>query len=413
MFDKAVQAVSPAAVMPDAIPLAAGGRTVLVAIGKAAGEMMRVARLRAERPVEGLVVTRYGHLPAGPGDWRGMEIIEAGHPVPDRNSLRGAQRALELAHGLAAGDQMLVLLSGGGSAVAAAPAPGLTLEDKQRVTTALLHSGASIVELNIVRKHLSAFKGGRLALAARGAAVTTWIISDVPGGDFSLVASGPTLADPSTLADARAIVERYAVALPVAVQRALADPANETPERLGLSDAETHLLADGETALGAAARIARSSGRAVTNLGADLQDEARSLGTPHAYLAKALSDEGLPAVVLSGGECRVAAADSRSRGGRNLEYLLGLAIALDGAAGISAIAGDTDGIDGSSDAAGAMIFPDTLRRARTLGLEASDYLASNRSHDFFAAIDDLVVTGPTLTNVGDFRAILVDPKEGA
>jgi glycerate 2-kinase len=413
LFDEALRAVSPAAVMPASTPLAVEGRTVVIAIGKAAGEMMRVAQQRAERPLEGLVVTRHGHVPAEIRKMRDVEIVEAGHPLPDEHSVLGARRALELAHGLKAGDRLLVLLSGGGSALAAAPAAGMTLEDKRRVTEALLRSGASIDEFNCVRKHLSMIKGGRLAVAAIPAEIETWIISDVPGDDPSLVASGPTAPDRTTLAEARAILDRYGIRPSASITRALADPANETPppDSPALVRARVRLLAGSGTTLAAAARMMEAGGRTVTNLGHDLQEEARSLGAAHADLARALSAAGLRAVILSGGECRVTVANPDGRGGRNLEYLLGLAIALDGAGGIAAIACDTDGIDGSSDAAGALIFPDTLDRARRLGLDPSAHLATHRSHAFFEALGDLVTTGPTLTNVGDFRAIVIDQRD--
>ena len=414
LFDEARRAVSPAAVMPPNVPLAADGRTVVVAIGKAAAEMMRVARSRADGPLDGLVVTRYGHLPPIGEDWPGVEIIEAGHPIPDANSLRGAMRALELAQGLGADDRLLVLISGGGSALAAAPVPGVTLEDKRRLTQALLRSGAAIDEINCVRKHLSAIKGGRLAVAAGAAAVTTWIISDVPGDDPSLVASGPSVADPTTLESARAILTRYGLSMPANVSRALDDPANETPppDSPELTAADVRILAGATTAIDAAAHLAAEQGFVVNRLGDDLQGEARALAGVHAAVATEYARDGRRRLILSGGETTVTGAAPDSRGGRNLEYLLGLVLALDGTLGLCAIAGDTDGIDGTSDAAGAMIFPDTLARARTLGLDAAGHLAAHRSHDFFAALGDLVVTGPTLTNVSDFRAILVVPQAG-
>jgi hydroxypyruvate reductase len=410
LFEEALRAVSPAVVMPSEIPVSPHGRTLAIGIGKAAAEMMRVARLRARVPLEGLVVTRYDHLPRDGVDWSGVEIIEAGHPVPDENSLRAAVRALELAHELEPGDQLLVLLSGGGSALAAAPADGVTLEDKQHMTQALLRSGATIGEINCVRKHLSAIKGGRLAVAAGAARVTTWLISDVPGDDPSFVSSGPTIADHTSLEMAREIVARYAIVAPPGVERALADPANETPaaDSLGLAGGETRIIARARTALSAAAGLANARGITVTDLGDQLQAEARYLGASHAALARRLANDGQRRLILSGGETTVTVANAGGRGGRNLEYLLGLAIALNGAPGISALACDTDGIDGTENAAGAMVFPDTLERARTLGLDPAAYLLRNEVYDFFAALGDLVVTGPTLTNVNDFRAILID-----
>jgi hydroxypyruvate reductase len=410
LFEQACRAASPAAVMPATIPVAAHGRTLVIAIGKAAGEMMRVARQRAGLPLEGLVVTRYDHLPGEEIDWSGVEIIEAGHPVPDENSVRGARRALELAYELRAGDRLIVLLSGGGSALAAAPAFGVTLEDKQTVTRALLRCSATIQDINIVRKHLSAIKGGRLAVAAGPAAVTTWIISDVPGDDADLVASGPTVADSTTLEAARSVLARHGIDPPSGIAHALEDPANETPpsDSSGLSGAETLVLGGAKTALAAAARRAADQAIAVTDLGDRLQGEARALGACHADLARQLGGDNQRRLILSGGETTVTVANPDGRGGPNLEYLLGLALALDGAAGISAIACDTDGIDGTSDAAGALIFPDTLARGRALGLDAAEHLSVNRTHIYFAALGDLVVTGPTLTNVMDFRAILIE-----
>ena len=410
LFEQAVHAVSPATVMPDSLPPSPGGRTLVIAIGKAAAEMMRVAQFRSPAPLEGLVITGYGHLPAVDVNWPGVEIIEASHPIPDDNSLRGGRRALELARQLGPGDQMLVLLSGGGSALAAVPVEGITLEDKQQITRALLHSGASIGEFNCVRKHLSALKGGRLALAAGGARVTTSAISDVPGDNPSLIASGPTVGDPTNLAMARDILARFGITAPPRIAQALLDPANETPDpdSPALMGSEFHVIATARSALDAAAQLAIQRGVAVTDLGDRLEGEARTLGVEQARLTRALAGGAGQRVVLSGGETTVTLASPCGRGGRNLEYLLSLAIALDEQRGISAIACDTDGIDGSSDAAGAMIFPDTLARARAIGLDPGEHLARHASHDFFEALGDLVVTGPTLTNVNDFRAILID-----
>jgi glycerate 2-kinase len=319
-----------------------------------------------------------------------------------------AQRALDLACALGAEDQLLVLLSGGGSAVAAAPAPGVTLADKQATTHALLRSGATIAEINGVRKHLSRLKGGRLAAAAAPARVTTWIIADVPGDDPFLVASGPTVADRTDLAMARAVVAHYGIPISTSVARALADPANESPasDSPGLAEADVHILGGADNALAAAVRRAGERGLAVNGLGDWLDGEARQLGANHAAIAQSIGGQLRPALLLSGGETSVRLRGQSQRGGRNLEYLLALAIALDGAPGISAIACDTDGIDGASDAAGAMVFSDTLARASALGLNARDHLERHDSHAFFATLDDLVKTGPTLTNVGDFRAIL-------
>ena len=283
------------------------------------------------------------------------------------------------------------------------------------MTRALLQSGATIAEINCVRKHLSSIKGGRLAVAAGAADVATWIISDVPGDDPSFVSSGPTVADLTTLEMAREIVAKYAIDAPENVRAALDDPANETPspDSLGLAGGETRVIARARDALAAAGRLAAASGLIVTDLGDQLQAEARHLGASHAALARRLGRDGQDRVIISGGETTVTVVNKQGRGGRNLEYLLGLAITLNGAPGISALACDTDGIDGTENAAGAMIFPDTLARAVALGIDPAAHLAANNAYLFFEALGDLVVTGPTLTNVNDFRAILIDGSQSA
>jgi len=409
LFATAVDAVSAGTAMPREMPAASHGRTVLLAVGKAAAAMARIAVERIPVPVSGLIVTRYGHLDEGP-PLANFDIIESGHPVPDAQSVRAAQRALDMAQGLTAHDQLLVLLSGGGSALMAAPAPGVSLEDKQAVTRALLQSGATIGEINCVRKHISQVKGGRLALAAGPAKVTTLIISDVPGDDPSFVSSGPTVADTTTLEMAREIVGRYGIALPTSVTAALADPANETPsgDSLGLAGAETKVIARARDALAAASRRAEALGYLVTGLGDQLQAEARHLGAGHAALARRLSADGARRVIISGGETTVTVTNKKGRGGRNLEYLLGMAIALQGAPGIFALACDTDGIDGTDAAAGAVVTPDSLERAARAGLDPAQHLRMNNAYTFFEALGDLVVTGPTRTNVNDFRAIVID-----
>ncbi len=411
LFARALDAVTPENAMPASVPMSPHGRTAVIAVGKAAAEMMRVAQRRAAVPLCGMVVTRYGHLPVGGAAWPGVEVIEAGHPFPDENSLRAATRALQIAHELEAGDRLVVLLSGGGSAVLAAPAPGVTLADKQAMTRALLASGATIAEINCVRKHLSTVKGGRLAVAAGAAQVTTWIISDIPGDDPSFVSSGPTVADHTTLDQARDILTKYDIPVPVPIARALDDPANETPDpdALGLAGGETVIIACARDALGAAGELARSYDYMVTDLGDQLQAEAKHLGASHAALARRLARDGQRRAIISGGETTVTVVNPAGRGGRNLEYLLAMAIALDGSPGITALACDTDGIDGTEDAAGAMIFPDTIARARQLGLDPAAYLARNDAYLFFDRLGDLVITGPTLTNVNDFRVILIDP----
>lgn len=411
LFRAALRAVSAETAMPRALPVSAHGRTAVIAVGKGAADMMRVAQAHAApRRIEGLVVTRSGHLPDSSVSSPGIEVIEAGHPYPNAESVRAAERALALVGSLEAGDRLLMLLSGGGSALLAAPVKGVSLEAKQDLTRALLRSGATIEEINIVRKHLSRIKGGRLAVAAGHAAVTTMIISDVPGDDPSFVSSGPTVPDLSTLEMARDIIRRYAITLPPAVAAALQDPANETPapDSLGLAGAETIVIAKARGALTAAGAAARELGYAVTDLGDQLQAEARHLGASHAALSRRMARDGLRRGIISGGEATVTVVNKGGRGGRNMEYCLGLAIALDGAKGIWALACDTDGIDGTEDAAGAIVTPTTLARARALGLDPGAYLAENNAYLFFKALGDLVFTGPTLTNVNDFRVILLE-----
>ena len=410
LFDHAIAAVSPSRVMPRILPAPQLGKVALIAVGKAAASMAEVALDRIPQPSAALIVTRHGHLTDTISARQGVEVVEAGHPYPDAQSIRAADRALEIAESLEAQDHLLVLLSGGGSALLAAPADGLSLSDKQATTRALLESGATIAEINCVRKHLSRIKGGRLALAAGPARVTTLIISDVPGDDPSFVSSGPTVADHTTLEMARDILRKYAVPMPTAVLTALEDPANETPpaDSLGLAGVETQIIARARDALTAAGKQATAAGYVVTDLGDQLQAEARHLGASHAALARRLSVDGKPRAIISGGETTVAVQNSDGKGGRNLEYLLGLAIALDGAPGISALACDTDGIDGTEDAAGAIVVEDTLERARELGLDPAEYLRTNNAYLFFESLGDLVTTGPTRTNVNDFRVILIN-----
>ena len=413
LFEECITAISARHVMPPVFPpLRPPNRTLVIAIGKAAAEMAAIAGERLSGSVSGLIVTREGHgMEAGQRDPR-FELIEAGHPLPDAQSMAAAQAALEQASALEPGDRLLMLVSGGGSALMALPAGGVSLADKQAVTQSLLQSGAMISEINCVRKHLSRIKGGRLAVAAAPATVQTFIISDVPGDDPSFVASGPTVADPTTLADARDIVERYAIRAPKSVMDALHAPANETPspDALGLAGSEVRILACARDALIASAKLAESLGYQVIDLGDRLQAEARYLGTGHASLARRLAGDGQRRVILSGGETTVRVTNAQGRGGRNLEYLLGLAIALDGAPNIHAIACDTDGIDGTENNAGGIIGPDTLRRAAALGLDPHQALRDNQTYLFFKALGDLVVTGPTRTNVNDFRAILIEEQ---
>jgi hydroxypyruvate reductase len=349
----------------------------------------------------GLVVTRYGHgVPT-----RAIEVIEAAHPVPDGAGAEAARRVLALVADLGPDDLVLCLLSGGGSALLACPADGITLEDKQATTGALLASGATIAELNCVRKHLSAIKGGRLAIAAAPARVVTLMISDVPGDDPAVIASGPTVADPTTLADARAVIERYGISAPAAVSEHLNGDAR-------LARAEAVIAGAAKDALGAAARACETLGYRAIVLGDDIEGEAREVARAHADLAHQHAAEGGRMAILSGGEVTVTVR-GKGRGGPNTEYALALALALEGAPGITALACDTDGIDGSGDNAGAAIAPDTLARASALGLDPRAYLEDNDSYGFFAGLGDLFVTGPTHTNVSDFRAIVIDdPSRG-
>jgi hydroxypyruvate reductase len=361
--------------------------------------------------LSGVVVTRYGYaVPAGR-----IEILEAGHPVPDENSVIAARRMREAVHGLTPDDIVLALVSGGGSALAVAPAGAMTLADKQAVNSALLASGATISEMNVVRKHLSAIKGGRLAAVARPARIVTLVVSDIPGDDVAAIASGPTLLDSSTKADALDIVDRYALELPLAA-RAVLETAEDAPTGSDI-EADVRIIAAPRPALEAAARVAREEGLTPLILGDALQGEAREVGTVMAGIACSVARHCHPAappvVLLSGGETTVSIGNGPAgRGGRNTEFLLGLAVALAGAQDIWAIAGDSDGIDGTEDAAGALIGPDTLQRANAAGLDMRAFLAAHDSYTFFDRIADLVRTGPTLTNVNDIRAVLIGAGTG-
>ena len=410
LFDRAVAAADPKSCLPVHLPAAPAGRVLVAAVGKAAAAMAAVAADRLGPDVQGLVVTRYGHGLDTPPAAAGIEVIEAGHPMPDAAGQRAAARLLAEVSRLGPDDLLLALISGGGSALLSLPAPGIGLADKQAVTRALMHAGAPISAINCVRKHLSAIKGGRLALAAAPARVVTLAISDVPGDDPAMIASGPTEPDPTTLADARAVFDRYPVAVPDTVAQALADPANETPDAAALAAVERHtvIVADARTALAAAADAAGMQGWEPVVLGDAIEGEARDVARDHAALAQAYAARGGRWALLSGGETTVTVRNPSGRGGSNTEYALALALALDGAPGIRAIACDTDGIDGSGGHAGAVVGPATLARAREHGLDPRASLDANDSAAFFAALGDLVVTGPTRTNVNDFRAILVD-----
>jgi len=410
LFDAAIAAADPARCVPAHLPPRPKGRTVVVGAGKASAAMARAVEDHWPGDLSGLVVTRYGYaVPC-----RRIEIVEAAHPVPDAKGRDAARRILDLAKGLTADDMLLCLISGGGSALLALPAEGLTLEDKQAVNKALLRSGATIGEMNCVRKHLSAIKGGRLSAAASPASVVTLLISDVPGDDPAVIASGPTVPDPTTIADARAVLAKYGIDPPPAVRAHLERGADETPKPgdARIARVRTTLVAVPQGSLEAAADAARAAGVAPVILGDAIEGEAREVAIVHAGIARAVARHGhparTPAVLLSGGETTVTVR-GQGRGGRNAEFLLSLALALDGMPNVYAIACDTDGIDGSEDNAGAVVTPDTLARARALGLDAKACLANNDAYDFFARLDDLVVTGPTFTNINDFRAILVLP----
>jgi hydroxypyruvate reductase len=397
------------------------GRTLVLGAGKAGGAMAQAveALWPADAPLSGLVVTRYHHTPPRPeGLPARIEVVEASHPVPDAAGLAAAQRILALAQGLTADDLVLCLISGGGSALLTLPAAELTLEEKQRINRELLDSGANITEMNCVRKHLSRIKGGRLAAACAPAQVVTLTISDVPGDDPSVIASGPTVPDATTCADALAILQRYAIALPAPVARLLEQGALETPKPGdALFDGHrVHMIATPQQSLEAAAEVARAAGLDAHILSDEMEGESREVAKVHAALARAVARRGAPfarpCVILSGGETTVTVRKQpegtpRGRGGRAGEFCLGLAQALQGEPGVWALAADTDGIDGMEDNAGAFVAPDTLARATGMGLKVDHFLQRNDAYGYFSALHDLVVTGPTHTNVNDFRAVLV------
>jgi hydroxypyruvate reductase len=406
LFRAAIAAADPMLCVPPHLPAPPAGRAVVVGAGKASAAMARAVEAHWPGPIGGLIVTRYGHR----APTSQIEVVEAAHPVPDEAGLDAARRILSLSQGLGPDDLLLVLMSGGASALLTMPAPGLTLADKQAVNRALLASGAPIDEMNVVRKHMSAIKGGRLAAAAHPARVVTLAISDVPGDDPATIGSGPTVADPSTFAEARAILAKYAISPPPAVAARLAADDDETPKPGDprLARAETILAATARRSLEAAAAEARAAGYDILLLGDDLEGEARVLGAEHGRLARAEASRGRRLAILSGGETTVTVR-GRGRGGRCTEYLLGLALELDGLPGVHAIAGDTDGIDGSEDNAGAVLAPGTLARVRAVGLDPGALLLGNDAWTAFDGAGGLVVTGPTLTNVNDFRCILIDP----
>lgn len=411
MFDAAVAAAQPAICLPPHLPAPPRGRTLVIGAGKASAAMAQALERHWRGPLEGLVVTRYGY--AVPCER--IEIVEAAHPVPDAHGMAAARRILDMVQGLTADDLVICLVSGGGSALLALPLPGISLGDKQTVNRALLASGATISEMNCVRRHLSAIKGGRLAAACHPARVVTLLVSDVPGDNPIDIASGPSVADPTTCADALEVIRRYGIERPRAVHEALESGRGESvkPGDARLAAIETRLIATPRMALHAAAAVARQAGVPAMILGDSIEGEARDVGKVLAGIALQVARHGepvgAPCVLLSGGETTVTVRGG-GRGGRNVEFLLALGLALGGHPGIHALAGDTDGVDGQEEIAGAYLAPDTLARAWALGIKPKDALADNDGHGFFQALGDSIVTGPTRTNVNDFRAILVAPE---
>jgi hydroxypyruvate reductase len=408
LFQAAVAAADPAALIPRWLPSRPKGRTIVVGAGKAAASMAAAFESSWDAPLEGLVVTRYGYaVPCGR-----IEIVEASHPVPDAAGFGAAVRMLELVKGLGPEDLVVALISGGGSALLSLPAAGLRLEDKQEINQQLLRSGADITEMNCVRKHLSAIKGGWLAATAAPARVVSLIISDVPGDDPGVIASGPTIADPSSFADALRVVEKYGIEGPERVIAHLRRAAVETPKPgdARFEGHEHHLIATPQQALEAAARVAASAGVTPLILSDSFEGEAREVAKVMAAMARQVVryQQPLPApcVLLSGGETTVTVR-GQGQGGRNVEFLLALALQLNALPHVHALAADTDGVDGQAEVAGAVIDPTTLERARILGIDSAQRLAANDAHPYFAALRDQVITGPTFTNVNDFRAVLI------
>jgi len=408
LFDTAVASAQPELCVPRFLPAAPRGRTLVIGAGKASAAMARALEDHWSGPLSGLVVTRYGYeVPC-----RRIEIVQAAHPVPDEAGLAAAARMLALVQGLGPDDLVICLISGGGSALLPAPANGLTLAHKQAVNRALLQSGATIGEMNCVRRHLSGIKGGRLAAACHPARVVTLLISDVPGDNPVDIASGPTVGDPTTCADALAILQRYSIAVDPAVRTVLESGQGESvkPGDPRLAGKELCMIATPQMALEAAAQRARALGIPAHILGDSLEGEARDVGKVLAAMALQVRRHGqpfaAPCVLLSGGETTVTVT-GKGRGGRNVEFLLSLGIALNGEPQVYALAGDTDGVDGAEDIAGALLAPDSLERAWALGNKPREFLANNDAHTFFGALGDSVLTGPTRTNVNDFRAILV------
>lgn len=411
LMDAALKAADPGVQIPQNMPKPPKGKTIVIGAGKASANMARAFEQAWQGDLEGLVVTRYGH--AVPCEK--IEIVEASHPVPDAAGEQAAKRILEIVKAAGPDDLVVCMISGGGSALLALPGPGLTLDDKQAINKALLRSGATISEMNCVRKHLSAIKGGRLAKAAAPARMVTYLVSDVPGDDPAIIASGPTVADPTTGLEALEIIRHYQIDIPQAAEDLLRSTADETvkPDDTCFDGHETIMLSRPQDSLEAAASVARNMGLTPVILGDAIEGESREVAIMHAGIAHQVANHGQPAakpcVLLSGGETTVTVRGKGGRGGRNSEFLLGLLLQLRDQPGFSALAIDTDGIDGSEDNAGAIIDGTSWRKAQKLGIDLREYLANNDAYSAFARIDDLLITGPTLTNVNDFRAILIEP----
>lgn len=412
MFAAAIASAQPALRVPAFLPEPPKGRLLVIGAGKASAAMAQAVEQHWQGSLSGLVVTRYGYaVPCAR-----IEIVEAAHPVPDAAGEQAARRMLQLVQNLGADDTVLCLISGGGSALLPLPLDGITLADKQAVNRALLKSGASIGEINCVRRHLSAIKGGRLAAACHPAKVLTLAISDVPGDQPCDIASGPTVGDATSCADALAIVERYGIPLPPQVREVLASGRGESvkPEDCRLASADFSLIATPQQALEAAAECAWSAGITPCILSDRIEGEAREVGKMMAGIVSQVAQRGqpfqTPCVLLSGGETTVTVRGT-GRGGRNVEFLLALGVALQGQPGVHALAGDTDGVDGQEEVAGAYLGPDTLQRAWALGIHPQASLDNNDGHGFFGALNDSIVTGPTLTNVNDFRAVLINTSQ--
>ena len=413
MFDSAVTIASPKLSLRHHLPPRPKGRTIIVGAGKAAAAMAQAVEAEWEEvgragELDGLVITRYGHSL----ETRWVEVVEAAHPVPDAAGVSAAARILELVTGLGSDDLVLCLLSGGGSALLSLPIKGISLEEKRAITRDLLKCGATISEINTIRKHLSAIKGGRLAVAAFPAETVTLAISDVPGDDPAIIASGPTVADPSTLADANYVIEKYRIKLPPAAKTALSRESSETPKAGDpmLKRARVRLIVTPQEALEAAAKVASEAGVVPIILSDSMEGESRDVAQVHAAIARQIAKRGqpwpAPCVLLSGGETTVT-INGNGSGGPNSEFLLSLMLSLDGASKIYALACDTDGIDGSEENAGAIIGPDTLATSLKKGLDPTKFLANNDAYNYFSAMDGLIITGPTHTNVNDFRAVLI------